>query len=111
MSRRRKKESSIGNNVLSFSNKKVSRNAIITMVIGTACLVGFALLILISILNHGRSNLLGGIAGCVFMILAFFGVFWGILSYDDAKTSQTLKIPGICINIVVIFLGITFIML
>lgn len=108
---KRRNEGSISRNVLSFSNKKVSKNAIITMLIGTGCLLGFAVLLIISVLTKGTLGRIGGVMGCLFMILAFFGVFWGIVSYDDAKTSQLFKIPGICINIVVIFLGITFIML
>ena len=55
--------------------------------------------------------LLGGLIGCILMILAFFCVLWGVMSYDDAKTSQKYKISGICINIVAIFIGITFIIM
>lgn len=42
-----------------------------------------------------------------FVVLAFFCVLWGVMSYDDAKTNQKYKISGICINIVAIFIGIT----
>ena len=41
----------------------------------------------------------------------FFCVLRGVISYDDAKTNQKYKISGICINIVAIFIGITFIMM
>ena len=71
---------------ISFSEKKVSKNAVITLVMGIIILIGF-------------------------VILAFFCVLWGVMSYDDAKTSQKYKISGICINIVAIFIGITFIMM
>lgn len=98
-------------NILSFSEKKVSKNAIITLVMGIAELIGFGILVLMSVLSKGKLNIIGGLIGCLLMLLAFFGVFWGILSYDDVKTNQRFKVSGICVNIVVIFIGITFIML
>ena len=98
-------------NVLSFSEKKVSKNAIITLVMGIVEIVGFLLLLLISILSRGKLNLFSGYIGCLLVLLAFFGVLWGVLSYDDVKTNQRFKISGICLNVIVIFLGITFVML
>ena len=111
MTRRRRRESNLSSNMLSFSQKKVSRHALFTFLLGLVCLAGFGILILAAILKQGKLGIMGGMLGCIFMVLAFFGVLWGLASYDEAKTSQNFKIPGICINIVVIFLGITFIML
>ena len=96
---------------ISFSEKKVSKNAVITLVMGIAILVGFAILTVLSIITGGKLNIIGGLFGCIFVILAFFCVFWGVMSYDDAKTSQKYKISGICINIIAIFNGITFVMM
>lgn len=96
---------------ISFSEKKVSKNAVITLVMGIVILVGFAVLTVLSIVTGGGLNAIGGLIGCILMILAFFCVLWGVMSYDDAKTSQKYKISGICINIVAIFIGITFIMM
>ena len=90
---------------ISFSEKKVSKNAVLTLVMGIGILIGFA------ILTEGRLNIVGGLLGCIFVVLAFFCVLWGVMSYDDAKTNQKYKISGICINIVAIFIGITFIMM
>ena len=89
---------------ISFSEKKVSKNAVITLVMGIIILIGFVILTILSVVT-------GGLIGCILMILAFFCVLWGVMSYDDAKTSQKYKISGICINIVAIFIGITFIMM
>lgn len=97
--------------IISFSEKKVSKNAIITFVMGIGEIVGFLILVLISFFSNGGLNIIGGLAGCLFVLLAFFGVFWGILSYDDVKTNQRFKISGIMLNVVVIFMGITFVML
>lgn len=96
---------------ISFSEKKVSKNALITLGMGIGEIVGFFLLLLYSFLSGGKVGVLGGLAGCLLVLLAFFGVLWGILSYDDVKTNQRFKISGICLNVVVIFLGITLMML
>ena len=101
----------ISRNALSFSEKKVSRNAVITLIMGIVELVGFVILMLISILSRGNMGMAGGLVGCLLVILAFFGVIWGVLSYDDVKTNQRFKISGICLNVIVIFLGITLVML
>lgn len=98
-------------NVLSFSEKKVSKNAVITLVMGIAELLGFLTLMLLSIFSRGKLGIAGGLAGCLLVLLAFFGVFWGVFSYDDIKTNQRFKISGICLNVIVIFLGITFVMI
>ena len=108
---RRRRESSISANMLSFSKKRISRHALFTFLLGILLLLGFLALILAGVISKGHIGTMGGAMGCIFMVLAFFGVLWGLASYDEAKTSQSFKIPGICLNIVVIFLGITFIML
>src|SRR5699024_9888248 len=74
-------------------------------------LVGFVILMLISILSRGNMGIAGGLVGCLLVILAFFGVMWGVLSYDDVKSNQRFKFSGICLNVIVIFLGITLLML
>lgn len=96
---------------ISFSEKKVSKNAVLTLVMGIGILIGFAILTVLSIVTEGRLNVVEGLLGCIFVVLAFFCVLWGVMSYDDAKTNQKYKISGICINIVAIFIGITFIMM
>lgn len=108
---RRERREYLSGNMLSFSRKKVSRNALFTFWLGVVCLVGLVILTLVAVKTGGKLGIQGGALGCIFVVLAFFGVLWGVASYDEAKTSQNFKIPGICINIIVIFLGITFIML
>ena len=109
--RRRERGDILSGNMLSFSNKKVSRNALFTFWLGIVCLLGLVILTLVAFKTGGKLGIAGGALGCIFVVLAFFGVLWGVASYDEARTSQNFKIPGICINIIVIFLGITFIML
>ncbi len=97
--------------VLTFSDKRVSRNAIITFVMGLIEIAGFIILLLMAFLSGGEVGIRAGLAGCLLVLMAFFGVIWGVLSYDDIKTNQRFKISGIVLNIIVIFLGITLIML
>ena len=101
----------ISRNALSFTEKKVSKNAVITLIMGIVELVGFIILMLVPIVSHGNIGIAGGLIGCLLVILAFFGVIWGVLSYDVVKTNQRFMISGICLNVAVIFLGITLIML
>lgn len=96
---------------ISFSEKKVSRNAFFTFLMGIIILVLFCILVLVSIVTAGGLGVAGGLLGCILTILAFFCVLWGLLSYDEAKTTQHYKMAGICINIVAIFIGITFVMM
>ncbi|MBR0382620.1 MAG: hypothetical protein IJH71_09305 [Eubacterium sp.] len=96
---------------ISFQEKKVSRNAVITVLIGIGTLAGFALLLLISVLTGGGIPFAGGVLGCLFGILAMFGVLWGVFSYDDARTNQRYKITGIVLNIITVFAAITLIMM
>ncbi len=98
-------------NALSFSEKRVSRNAVITLVIGIISLAGFMILLLSSILSGGKAGLGVGLFGVIFVILSVFGVIYGLLSYDDIRTNQRFKISGITLNVIVIFLGITLFML
>ena len=70
---------------ISFSEKKVSKNAVLTLVMGIGILIGFAILTVLSIVTEGRLNVVGGLLGCIFVVLAFFCVLWGVMSYDDAK--------------------------
>ena len=104
------KEDLMSSKALSFTEKKVSRNAVITFVMGIGELLGFAILFLLSILSGGKLDIRAGLAGCLLVLLAFFGVLWGVFSYDDIRTNQRFKISGIVLNVVVIFLGIILIM-
>lgn len=96
---------------ISFSEKKVSKNAVITLIMGIGILLIFAVLAVLAAFTGGELGILFGLAGSILMVLAFFGVIWGVLSYDDVKTNQKYKISGICLNIIAIFVGIVFLMM
>ena len=64
---------------ISFSEKKVSKNAVITLVMGIIILIGFVILTILSVVTGGGLNVIGGLIGCILMILAFFCVLWGVM--------------------------------
>ena len=55
---------------ISFSEKKVSKNAVITLVMGIIILIGFVILTILSVVTGGGLNVIGGLIGCILMILA-----------------------------------------
>ena len=95
---------------ISFSEKRISRNAVVSLVTGLGALLGFITLMVMAIVTGGQLGLTAGLAGCLLLLAAVFGLCWGVLSYDDVKTNQRFKIPGICVNLFVILLGLFLIM-
>ena len=95
---------------ISFQEKKVSRNAVITLIIGAVTLAGFLLLLLTAVITGGGLTLTGGLIGCLLGVLAFFGVLWGIVTYDDVKTTSRFKIPGIVLNVISVLAAIAFLL-
>ena len=96
---------------ISFSEKRVSKNALITLGIGVVSTLGFLILFVLSIISGGELSLYGGLFGCLFVLMSIFGVGWGILSFDDIKTVQRFKVSGILLNVFVIILGIALFMI
>lgn len=96
---------------MTFSQKRVSKNAVITLAIGIISVLGFIILFLLAAFSGGDLPLAGGLVGALLMLLSVFGVLWGLLSYDDIRTVQRFKISGILINVFVIIIGISLLML
>ncbi len=95
---------------VSFRDKRVSKNAVATLVIGVGTLLGYFILLLYAAVTGGHLPFAGGVAGCLLGILAFFGALWGVICFDDVRTTQQFKVSGIVLNIISVFLAITFIM-
>ena len=95
---------------VSFRDKRVSKNAVFTLITGIGTLTGYLILILYAAVTGGHLPLAGGLFGCLLGILAFFGVLWGVVCFDDVRTTQQFKVSGIVLNIISVFLAITFIM-
>lgn len=85
---------------------RVSKNAMITVAIGVFCLIGHLLLILASIISIGTIGVIGGFLGCLFFVLSIFGTLWGIVWYDEVRTTKKYKKLGIFMNACGILWGI-----
>ncbi len=96
---------------MSFQRKKVSKNAILTFVIGIGTLAGFGVLLLIAFFTGGKLPYIGGLIGCLLGLLALFGVLWGIVCFDDVRTTQQYKVSGIILNVLAVLLAISFILI
>lgn len=62
---------------ISFSEKKVSKNAVITLVMGIIILIGFVILTILSVVTGGGLNVIGGLIGCILMDFLHFLCFSG----------------------------------
>lgn len=93
---------------VSRKDKKVSKNAVISLIIGLISVLGFVLLLLISVISAGKMGVAGGLFGDLFFLMSIFGAVWGIISYDEARTLHRYKKAGIAVNFIGIFLGLFF---
>lgn len=96
---------------VSRKEKKVSKNAVLALIIGLISLMGFLFLLLISTISVGKMGVAGGFFGDLFFLMAIFGAIWGILSYDEARTVHRYKKAGIAVNLLGVLLGVLFIVL
>ncbi len=93
---------------VSRKDKKVSKNAVISLIIGLVSILGFVFLVLISVISAGKMGVIGGLFGSLFLLLSIFGALWGIVSYDEARTLHRYKKAGIAVNVVGVIIGIIF---
>lgn len=96
----------LGRTGMGFTEKRLSKNAVFSMVLGGALLVIHCVMILLSILSGGDLPLAGGLVESYLLLFGIFGAFWAVLSYDEEKTVNRFKAIGIALNLVVIALSI-----
>ena len=83
---------------MSFTEKRISVNAVVAFVIGIAlnvCHVGMTAL---SVMKKGNVPFSGGVIESYIFLFGVFGFLWAIMSLDDEKTNGKYKIPGIVLN-------------
>lgn len=83
---------------MSFTEKKVSINAVIAFILGIALNAAHLGMIIFSIMKKGNVPLSGGVAESYILLFSIFGLLWAILSLDDGKTNGKYKIHGIILN-------------
>lgn len=91
---------------MGFSEKKVSRNAIFSAVLGGALIGIHFLMILFSFLKKGNLSLAGGVVESFALLFSIFGLLWAVLSYDEEKTIDKYKALGIVLNSIALCLAI-----
>lgn len=88
----------------------VSRESIISVVLGAAGIIGYYLLLLGSIRTGGTSGAVSGIAGWILLAVSVIGLYFGVQSMKDTAAVMKWKIIGcICNTAVLVFSVIIFV--
>lgn len=83
---------------MGFSEKKVSKNAIFSAILGGGLLTVHLAMILLSIAKKGTVPMAGGLVESLALLFSLFGLLWAVLSYDEEKTIDKYKALGIILN-------------
>lgn len=83
---------------MGYSEKKISINALVAMVLGMVLSGLQAGLVIASILYKGKLPLLSGVLESYILLFGLFGLLWAILSLDDEKTIGKYKYGAIAWN-------------
>ena len=83
---------------MSFTEKRVSMNAVIAFIIGIGLNMAHVAMTAYSVIKKGNVPFSGGVLESYIMLFGIFGLLWGIMSLDDEKTNGKYKIPGILLN-------------
>lgn len=83
---------------MSFTEKKVSVNAVISFVLGVILNGAHLGMMIFSVIKKGNVPFSGGVVESYIMLLSIFGLLWGIFSLDDEKTVGKYKAHGILLN-------------
>lgn len=88
----------------------VSRESVISVILGAAGIVGYYLLLLNSIKTGGTSGAGIGAGGWILLIVSVIGLYFGVQSMKDTAAVMKWKIIGCISNtIVLVFSAIIFI--
>ncbi|MCI5597528.1 MAG: hypothetical protein MR380_12615 [Lachnospiraceae bacterium] len=96
----------LGRSRIGFTEKTVSKNAVAAMILGGTLIVIHLILMVLSVLNHGKLPFSSGVIESYLILFGIFGIFWAILSYDDEKTTNRYKALGILLNGVSLLLSV-----
>lgn len=88
------------------SDRIVSRESIISVVLGAAGILGYYLLILGSVKTGGTSGVLSGAIGWILTALAALGLYLGVRSMENTAAVMKWKIIGLVCNGIVLAVSI-----
>ena len=91
---------------MSFTEKRVSVNAVIAFAIGIFLNLSHIGMVGLSIMKKGNVPFSGGVIESYIMLFGIFGLIWAIMSLDDEKTNSKYKKPGIVLNSISLLMSI-----
>jgi len=96
---------------MSFTQKRISINAVIAFGIGVALIIAHIAMAVFSVTRKGNVPFSGGVAESYILLFGIFGLFWAIMSLDDEKTNGKYKLPGIVLNGISLVLSVAVMVL
>lgn len=84
------------------SDRIVSRESMISVILGAAGIIGYYLLLLGSIKTGGTSGAGSGAGGWILLVLSALGLYFGVQSMKDTAAVMKWKIIGCVSNAVVL---------
>ncbi len=88
------------------SDKIISRESIISVILGAAGIIGYYLLLFGSIKTGGSSGALSGAGGWILLVLSALGLYFGIQSMKDTAAVMKWKIIGCVCNGIVLAVSV-----
>lgn len=85
-------------NTMSFTQKRISINAVIAFAIGIVLNLGHVVMTGYSFAKKGNVPFAGGVVESYILLFGIFGLLWAVMSFDDEKTNGKYKVPGVVLN-------------
>lgn len=84
------------------SDRIVSRESIISVILGAAGVIGYYLLLFGSVKTGGGSGAIAGVGGWALLVISALGMYFGIQSMKDTAAVMKWKIIGCVCNAIVL---------
>lgn len=96
----------LGSNGMDFTEKRISKNAVIAMILGGVLIAVQFIMMILSVVYEGNLPFFSGVIESYLLLLSIFGIFWAVLSYEEEKTSHKFKAIGILLNSTALVLAV-----
>ena len=93
------------------SDKIISRESIVSVILGAAGILGYYLLLLGSVKTGGTSGVLSGAVGWILTALAALGLYLGVRSMENTAAVMKWKIIGCTCNGIVLAVSVIIFMI
>ena len=88
------------------SDKIISRESIVSVILGAAGIIGYYLLLFGSIKTGGTSSPLSGAGGWILLVVSALGLYLGVRSMENTAAVMKWKIIGLVCNGIVLAVSI-----